>query len=270
MDYAKFYNEQPDYAAFRTDEVKREEYTITVDWKARKLSQLIPDGIIFNNILEIGCAFGVLLNNIADRLSIKSRAGIDISSENIKLAKELYPECNFISGTLDDYLKVIPAGIETNQFELIILSDIIEHLPDDLLFMKRVSEISDFVLLNLPLEKCFKNRNRNYGETDSSGHLRSYDKKMAIHMVNQAGFEIVKSETSVAFSDEQFYKMYKGNRTLRIHSKPVLLRIFWTIFYAFEDRIRLSGSNISEKIYGTNYFALLKSQVEKGNIFNKS
>jgi predicted TPR repeat methyltransferase len=270
MDFAKFYNEQPDYTAFRTDEVKREEYNITVDWKARKLSQLIPAGIVFNNILEIGCAFGVLLNNIADRLSIKTRAGIDISSENIKLAKELYPDCNFISGTLEDYLKIIPAGAETSQFELIILSDIVEHLPDDLTFMKRVSEISNFVLLNLPLEKCFRNRNRQYGENDSSGHLRSYDKEMAIQLVNQAGFEIVNSVTRVAFSDKLFYKMYKGNRTFRILSKPLLLRIFWIIFYAFEDQIRLSGSNISEKIYGTNYFALLKSQVEKGNISNKS
>ena len=263
MDFAKFYNEQPDYAAFRTDKVKREEYTITVDWKARKLSQLIPEGLVFNNILEIGCAFGVLLNNIADRLSIKTRTGIDISNENIKLAKNIFPNCDFFAETLEDYLKLIPAKADNSRFELVILSDIVEHIPDDLTFMKRVSEISSFVLFNLPLEKCFRNRNRNYGENDSSGHLRCYDKKMAIQLVNQAGFEIVDSINIVAISDEQFFEMYKGNRKLRIHSKPLPLRIFWTIFYALEDRIRLSGSKISEKIYGTNYFALLKSNSSK-------
>jgi predicted TPR repeat methyltransferase len=260
MDYAKFYNEQPEYAAFRTDEVKRKEYILTADWKARKLTQLIPDGIVFRNILEIGCAMGVLLNNIADRLSIKTRAGIDISNENIKLAKNLYPDCDFIAGTLEDYLKFIPVSVENRRFELVILSDIVEHLPDDLTFMKRVSEISNYVLFNLPLEKCFKNRNRQYGESDSSGHLRSYNKKMAIQLVNQAGFEIVNSVNLVPLSDKLFFEMYNGNRTLRIRSKPLLLRIFWTLYYAVEDRMRLSESNISEKIYGTNYFALLKSK----------
>jgi SAM-dependent methyltransferase len=263
MDYAKFYNEQPEYTAFRTDELKREEYILTVDWKAGKLTQLIPESTDFRNILEVGCAMGILLNNIADRLSINRRTGIDISNENINLAKNLYPGCNFISGTLEDYLKIVPAEVETSRFDLVILSDIIEHLPDDLTFMKSVSEISSFVLLNLPLEKCFRNRNRKYGENDSSGHLRSYDEKMAVHLVKQAGFEVVNSITAVPISDKLFFKMYKGKRILRLSSKPLLLKIFWTFYYAVEDLIRLSGSNISEKIYGTNYFALLKSKSQK-------
>ena len=86
MDYAEFYNEQPEYIAYRNNKIKQEEYKIVVDWKARKLSQLIPDNFKVKNILEIGCAFGVLLNNLADRLNIPSRFGVDISSENIKLA----------------------------------------------------------------------------------------------------------------------------------------------------------------------------------------
>jgi predicted TPR repeat methyltransferase len=219
--------------------------------------------MVFKNILEIGCAMGVLLNNIAGRLSINTRTGIDISNENIKLAKDLYPECDFFAGILDDYLKFRPANADNHWFELVILSDIVEHIPDDLTFMKRVSEISNFVIFNLPLEKCFRNRNRQYGENDSSGHLRSYDKKMAIQLVNQAGFEIIHSVNIVALSDKLFFEMYKENRKLRINSKPFHLRIFWTIYYAVEDRIRLSGSRIAEKIYGTNYFALLKSKNRK-------
>jgi SAM-dependent methyltransferase len=203
---------------------------------------------------------GILLNNIADRLSIRIRAGIDISQENIKVAKDLYPVCTFIYGTIDDYTRVMPVEMPNHRFDLIILSDIIEHLPDDLAFMKRVSGISNYVLLNLPLEKCFRNRNRQYGETHSSGHLRSYDKALAIRLVNQAGFEVVSSETAVAFSDKLFFEMHKRNRTSRIRSKPLPLRLFWTLYYVVEDQIRLSDNKISEKIYGTNYFALLKSK----------
>ena len=90
-DFAVFYDNQPDYIAFRNDKEKQKEYKTLVDWKVRKLTGVIPDNHKFGNILEVGCAFGVLLNNIADSLKIDARTGIDISGENIKTARSLYP-----------------------------------------------------------------------------------------------------------------------------------------------------------------------------------
>ena len=52
MDWAKFYNEQPEYIAFRNDKEKQEEYKIAVDWKVRKLSKLIPASFDIKEILE--------------------------------------------------------------------------------------------------------------------------------------------------------------------------------------------------------------------------
>jgi 2-polyprenyl-3-methyl-5-hydroxy-6-metoxy-1,4-benzoquinol methylase len=144
MDYAKFYNEQPDYVAFRNNKLKQEEYRVAVDWKTRKLCQLIPSGFEFNNILEVGCAFGMLLNNLADKLQIKARFGIDISSENIKAAKNSFPDISFFHGTIEEFIKVIPQEIQNNQFDLIVLSDIVEHIPDDLDFLKTARNISSF------------------------------------------------------------------------------------------------------------------------------
>ena len=259
MDYAEFYNEQPEYIAYRNNKIKQEEYKILVDWKARKLSQLIPDNFKVKNILEIGCAFGVLLNNLADRLNIPSRFGVDISSENIKLAKDLYPGCSFFQGTLEEFARVIPPEIQNHRFDLVVLSDIVEHIPDDLGFLKLVINMSSYVVLNLPLEKSFKTRNRQYGKQDPSGHLRSYDKELAIKLLGLSGFEIVTSFTSIAFHDKQFYNIYKKNRAIRVNSKPFFLRLFWSVFYFGEDKIRLVSEKLSEKISGTNYFALLKS-----------
>lgn len=264
-DFELFYDEQPDYAAFRNDSGKREDYNIAVDWKARKLIQLLPENFKLSSILEVGCAFGVLLNIIADRLKIKNRTGIDISGKNIEVARKLYPGCNFIQGTIEDYATAFVSGIQNRRFDLIILSDIVEHIPDDLTFMRRVSELSSLVLLNLPLEKCFSNRHRQYGEHDSSGHLHSYDKDLAIQLVRNGGFEIVKSFTSIALSDEQFYKMHKKNRTERVNSKPFHLKLFWSLFYSAEDNFRLINKRFTERIFGTNYFALLKSDPQMNN-----
>jgi len=260
MDFEKFYNEQPDYDAFRNDDRKREEYINTVDWKARKLALLAPADMKFANIMEVGCALGILLNNVADRLSVEMRTGIDISVENINFARKLYPECNFIQGTIEDSAYYKGHGLKDLKFDLVLLSDIVEHIPDDLAFMKRVSEISSYVLLNLPLEKALKNRKREYGESDPSGHLRSYDRKMAEQLISQADFELVSSFTSAAASDKLFYKFYSQSRKMRLQSKPLPKRLFWTSFYYLEDQVKRSNSRFSERIYGTNYFALLKSR----------
>ena len=260
MDFEKFYNEQPEYVAFRNDKVKQDEYKIAVDWKVRKLSQLVPGDFKANNILEVGCAFGVLLNILADLFQIKTRYGIDISSENIKVAKDLYSGCNFIQGTVEEFISIVPPEIENDRFDLVVLSDIVEHIPDDQGFLKSVSKISSYVLLNLPLEKSFKTRNRKYGEQDPSGHLRCYDKDIAVRLVERAGFEVEKSFTAIALYDKKFYEIYRKNRKQRIDSKPLPLRLFWSLFYFVEDRIKLSSEKLSEKISGTNYFALLRSK----------
>ena len=257
--FASFYDKQSDYAEFRNDPVKREEYAIQVDWKVRKLIQLIPSDFVVKNILEVGCAFGVLLNNIADRLHIKTRIGIDIAGNNIEVAKNLYPGCNFFRGTLEEYINFVPDKIQNRRFDIIVLSDIVEHIPDDLGFLKLVSNMSSYVVLNLPLEKSFKTRNRQYGEHDPSGHLRSYDKELAVKLLGLSGFEIVTSFTSIAFHDKQFYNIYKKNRAIRVNLKPLALRLFWSVFYFGEDKIKLVSEKLSEKISGTNYFALLKS-----------
>lgn len=258
-DFAVFYDNQPDYVAFRNDKGKQKEYKTLVDWKVRKLAGIIPGNLKFSNILEVGCAFGVLLNNMADRLHIDSRTGIDISGENIKTAVTLYPGCGFFKGTLEDYVKEKSYILKNHRHDLIILSDIIEHIPDDLEFLKLVRKVSEYVVVNLPLEKSFKNRNRKYGIEDPSGHLRCYDKKLAKKLFIDAGFLMVRDQTSIATYDPEFSKIYKKNRKIRVMSKPLVLRIFWSCFYAVEDKLKLISSRISSKVYGTNYFVFLRS-----------
>ncbi len=258
-DFAQFYDKQPEYVAFRNDLHKREYYNVASDWKVRELVSLVPYNKVFNNVLEVGCAFGVLLNNISDRLNIKARTGIDISSENISTAKSDWPECTFFNGTVEEFIRDVMPKMQNFRFDLVVLSDIVEHIPDDLGFMKTIREISSYVLLNLPLEKSISTRNRVYDENDPSGHLHCYDKELAMNLINSSGFNIQKSFTSIAFFDRQFKMAYKINRKERISRKPIYLRIFWTLFYFFQDKLKLASKILYEKMYGTNYFALLKS-----------
>lgn len=258
-DFVQFYDKQPEYAAFRSDIHKREYYDVASDWKVRELVKLVPVNMVFNNVLEVGCAFGVLLNNISDRLNIKTRTGVDISGENIKSAKKDWPECNFFHGTVEEFIRDIEPNIQDSRFDLIVLSDIVEHIPDDIGFMKTIRGISSYVLLNLPLEKSISTRKRIYDENDPSGHLHCYDKELAINLINRAGFNILNSYSSIAFFDRQFYLAYRRNRKERISRKPIHLKIFWNIFYFIQDRLKLASKTLYQRMYGINYFALLKS-----------
>lgn len=259
FDFTKFYDNQQDYAAFRDDPGKRHEYDIAVNWKIKNLCSLITGSADFSNILEIGCAFGVLLNKVADALAIKDRTGLDISMENIKMAKRLFPECVFIQGTIDNMGSVFLKEKSGKKFDLVILSDLVEHIPDDLDFMKKVSKISSYVLLNLPLEKCYRNRNRKYGVDDPSGHLRNYNNHDAARLVESAGFEVKTYFTANAHYDEEHFRIYKTNRNLRIGKKEFFRKAFWTMFYLNLDLIRVFAPRIYIRIFGSNYFALLKS-----------
>ena len=70
INFEEFYNKQKDYKQFRDNPLKQEEYKVWVDWKARNLVNIIPDNLKFSSVLEIGCAFGLLLDNISKRLKI--------------------------------------------------------------------------------------------------------------------------------------------------------------------------------------------------------
>lgn len=254
MDFASFYNEQPDYAEFRNDPERREYYSVVVNWKVDNLVKLMPESIKPKNILEVGCAFGVLLNNIGDKLGINDRTGIDIASTNIDVAKNLYPGCTFFRGTLGEFIE----QNKGKRFDLVVLSDIVEHIPEDADFMREVSTVAEYVILNLPLEKSFTTRNRQYGEQDPSGHLRSYDRNDAAELVTKAGFQIVSSFTDIAFFDKNYRRVYTAKRNKRVKAKPILKRTFWSLFYSAEDRLKLLNKNLTHRIIGENYFALLK------------
>jgi SAM-dependent methyltransferase len=260
MDFSKFYDEQHDYAAFRSDPKRLNEYKIAIQWKVQNLVKQIPASVAKDNVLEVGCALGILLNSVADKLAIKVRFGIDISTENIDYAKKLYPDCSFVCGTIEDLQKKWNTYFPLDRFDIVILSDIVEHIPDDEQFLREVSQISRYVIFNLPLEKCYNNRNRKYGETDPSGHLRNYDLNDAKKLVDKGGFEVVTYFTDNAHFDKTFFYTYSKNRQLRVKGKKFHLRLFWQLYYFAEGVVRVISPTLYKKKYGSNLFAVLKAK----------
>lgn len=86
------------------------------------------DGV--ESICDLGCGNGYIAGCLA-KLGFKV-TGVDASRSGIELAKENYPQAEFICAMIDGGISQFVSG---EKFDLVISSDVIEHLykPSDLL-----------------------------------------------------------------------------------------------------------------------------------------
>jgi len=98
---------------------------------------------------------------------------------------KMRPKINFIKRT------VTKEKIKT-KFDVMILSDIIEHIENDEDFLKDCAEITDYVLIKLPLERNLHTKFlrrieklSDLGMGNPSGHLHEYYIKKGINLIKK-------------------------------------------------------------------------------------
>lgn len=182
IDFAQLYDLHPEYDARRRED-SPEKAQIQLEVEHFKLPYLLRqlNGVKPRSVLEIGCATGELIGAFPT-FKGGTRMGVDISPRNVEVARERFPLVQFKSG---DFRQ-----LDLPKFDVVILSDILEHVSDDANFLLEASQLSTQVLVNLPLECNWLNRNRAYGPTDISGHLRSYDLNEGLDIFRRAGLEV--------------------------------------------------------------------------------
>ena len=85
----------------------------------RLLRFLIPKGA---RILEIGSTTGDLLAALEPSRGV----GVDFAPEMVKVARQKYPGLQFIEGDAEQ----LPAGLAEEEFDFIVMSDLVGHLGD--------------------------------------------------------------------------------------------------------------------------------------------
>ena len=184
IDFAQLYDSHPEYDARRRKN-SPESAQIQLEVEHFKLPYLLRQlhGVQALRVLEIGCATGELIAAFPT-VDGGFRMGVDISPRNIDVARERFPFVQFQAG---DFRQ-----LELPRFDVVILSDILEHVLDDVHFLLDASNLATHVLVNLPLECNWLNRKRAYGSADTSGHLRSYDLEQGLDLFRSAGLEVRK------------------------------------------------------------------------------
>ncbi len=250
------YNDHLDYQSLRgRSGLEYEKYLNDVKhWKTKYLEDVFFSNLQIenvNSILEIGCATGVLLNTIFAKNTF-DRTGIDISEENISSGRETYPNINFIAGTFQEYIDESGG----NCFSIIILSDILEHVQEDVELLNLSGKYSDYVLLNQPIEKVKEYENREYGVNDKEGHLRAYSTEDILGLCKMANMSIIYS-IERQYVLEPVFKKHLLNKILNEETSKVDGMIKYTN--------ELIDIELNKENYKRNFFALLKSENDRSN-----
>jgi SAM-dependent methyltransferase len=98
-------------------------------------------------VLDIGCGIGAVAYDIAERSNARV-IGIDVSSKSIAVARERYHHPN-LAFDVHDGTQPLPGG----SFEVVVLSNILEHLPERATFLRRVQKAAtpSRILIRVPL-----------------------------------------------------------------------------------------------------------------------
>lgn len=186
INFSTLYDEHPEYVERRNaDSLARAQVELEVRlFKLPGLTGLLRPGQCLRSVVEIGCATGELIAAFPVAPGGR-RVGLDISPANIATARARFPDVDFLAGNFLD--------AELSGFDAVVLSDVIEHVPDDADFLRAAARLGEIVLVNLPLEDNWLNDRRNYGPDDVSGHLRRYSLEQGLKLFERAGLELVSS-----------------------------------------------------------------------------
>jgi 2-polyprenyl-3-methyl-5-hydroxy-6-metoxy-1,4-benzoquinol methylase len=148
-------------------------------------------------ILDLGCGNGYLVNYLI-KLGYNAY-GTDASEKGIAIAKKTNPERFFLQDISSDNL---PAGLLGISFDLIISTEVIEHLYNPqafIQFCQNQLKQSGEIIITTPYHGYLKNLILSiFNKWDShmnplwlGGHIKLWSKKTLSKILTDAGFTIV-------------------------------------------------------------------------------
>jgi SAM-dependent methyltransferase len=246
VEWAALYDRHPEYASRRQDD-SWEQAQIDLEVRLFKVPHLAavlgPEPA--RSLLEIGCATGELTAAFPV-VPGGSRLGLDISPLNVAAARTRFAGCCFEAG---DFRQ-----LSVPHADVVLLSDVLEHVPDDAGFLAAAARLGDRVLVNLPLERNWLNRRRQYGAEDVSGHLRAYDLRDGLALFERAGLRLLRwqqvwiHETAAEPARRQLRRQRRG----QAYAGGVLGRSLRSAVFA----AAAAATPLGRRLFASNLFAL--------------
>lgn len=197
------------YDNWATKQLQDSDREVTLKWKAVNMANLIfrqLNNEEINYICEIGGAEGIVINTLGDLVKAKVKKNYELSEEFCKIGEYLYPDVEFINAEFGE--KDGNGNKNSSIYDMVVLSDITEHVIDDSSFLAEVGAACKYVVLKMPIEKCLISHSwafllmgrkvpidRQFGFKHYNGHLRGYTIKSALNTVS-ASFDVLDYQVS--------------------------------------------------------------------------
>lgn len=145
------------------------------------------------SILDVGCGAGVLTKMIADFTKPNNVLGVDISKTMIDTANKLNTNKDIDYKVIDIY-----KFNTSNRYDLVTCADIIEHVEDDVAFLKILSKFSNKIIIRVPMEdSMFNLLFKKLGISDELkktelqyGHIHHYSVSLFFDLARKANLEV--------------------------------------------------------------------------------
>lgn len=163
-------------------------------WHGRKiaLAKKLLNAIKFKNCLDVGCASGFMVSEIA-KLNPKAKYfGIDIYEKVIKHARKTYPNIKF------EVASASKIPFADNSFDLILFYETIEHVEDPQICLKEIKRVlkeQGHLILTMDsgsflFRMVWYVWEKSYGKIWQGAHLHPFHHKQLEELIKTVGFKI--------------------------------------------------------------------------------
>lgn len=163
-----------------------------LQWKAIHLAGLFKRNFPherLTSICEIGGAEGTVLSVVSGLLGVRNQFNYEPSSEFCDAGRGKYPGIHFLNSLF---------GGKGDRYDVVLLSDILEHVEDQDTLLAQAGARCRFVLIKMPIERSFSTSRVGYllrrrtrppemvfGPQHYNAHLRGYTVRSALSVIRR-------------------------------------------------------------------------------------
>lgn len=178
--------------------------------------------------LDVGCGVGTLAFYLASKGF--DVTGVDVSSRAVEIAKG-----NILSKELHvDFQLGDVSKLKTKEkYDLVICTEVVEHIEDDLAFVKSIyKQIAPkgYLFLSTPSVNAPLYRLGMLKKFDDEvGHLRRYTEESITELVSKSGFEVIESAKAEGILRNSLFTIKPFGQLIRFIKGPLV-----PIFHFFD------------------------------------